>query len=87
MKGYVARNNTTIKLQDVRQLLSASISNISSDNWQKAIRHVIAEEEKFWKLDLLIEETVEPIIISVGNEETDNDDASLSEEDNIYLGM
>ena len=85
MKGYVARNNTTFKLQDVRQLLSASISKISSDNWQKAIRHVIAEEEKFWKLDLLIEETVEPIIISVGNEETDDDDASLSEEDNLYI--
>ncbi|XP_072381193.1 uncharacterized protein [Diabrotica undecimpunctata] len=85
-KEYVARNNTTFKLQDVRQLLSDSISKISSDNWQKAVGRVIAEKETFWKLDMLVKETIEPIIISVGDKETDDDDdTSLSEEDNLCI--
>lgn len=51
MKGFVARENTTFKLQDGRQLLLAGIKRIKEDNWKKAMRHVIEEENRMWKLD------------------------------------
>ncbi|VEN44905.1 unnamed protein product [Callosobruchus maculatus] len=84
MKGYVARNNTTVKLQDGRQLLKNSISKISSKNWENAIKHVMAEEEKFWTLDNLIEETLDPIIISLEDEESD-DDAFLPDDNDVVI--
>nr|CAI5845458.1 unnamed protein product [Callosobruchus analis] len=84
IKGNVARNNTTFELLDVRQLLKDSISKISSKNWENAIKHVMAEEEKFWTLDNLIEETLDPINISLEDEESD-DDAFLPGDNDVVI--
>ena len=46
MKGYVARNNTTFKIKDVRELLKYSLNIITKENWKEAIKHVIKEEKK-----------------------------------------
>lgn len=72
VKGYVARNNNTFKLQEVRQLLMDSLANVTAENWQSAIKHVIAEEEKMWDLDGLIDETteIEPVIINLGEDDS-----------------
>ena len=46
MKGYVARNNTTFKIKDVRELLKYSLNIITKENWKEAIKHVIKEKKK-----------------------------------------
>lgn len=74
MKGYVARKNTTFKLNDVRQLLLESISTITKENWQKAVEHAIKEEQKMWRVDNMIEETVEPMIIPLQTDDESSDD-------------
>ena len=61
------RNNTTFKLNEVRDLLKVSIQKIGEENWQKAVNHVIEEEQKLWELDNLMNETIEPLIINVGS--------------------
>lgn len=66
VKGEVARNNTTFKLNDVRQLLINSFGNVTRENWTNAINHVKKEEERLWSVDINIEELFEPIVIPIG---------------------
>lgn len=83
VKGHVARNNKTFKMQEVRQLLLNSLANVSSENWQNAIKHAIVEEQKMWELDDVIDTTmeIEPLVISVGHD----DSSDFSEDDFIEL--
>ena len=39
VKSYVARNNTTFKLSDIRKLVYRAFDNIDADVWQKAEQH------------------------------------------------
>lgn len=80
MKGYVARNNTTYKLKDVEVLFQESVKKITPDNWHKCVQHVLKVEEKMWKLDCLIEATVEPLIISLDENESDDESIYCSSE-------
>ncbi|XP_050500717.1 uncharacterized protein LOC126880714 [Diabrotica virgifera virgifera] len=80
MKGYVARKNTSYKIQAVRELLYESLEHITEQNWRDALRHVMEEEQKKWDLDNIIDATVEiqPIIINL-------QDDSDSEDDPVYF--
>ena len=69
-----ARNNTTFKLSDVKILLQNALERVTADKWQKCIQHVQKEEEKMWELDNLIDDTVEPIIINLGDEDSSSSD-------------
>jgi hypothetical protein len=51
VKGYVAANNKTFKLGDVRLLLEKGIQNVTPERWEKCVQHVIKEEDKMWNLD------------------------------------
>jgi hypothetical protein len=73
VKGDVARNNTTFKLSDVKILLKNSLERVTADNWQRCIHHVQKEEEKMWELDNLIDVTVEPIVINLGDEDNSSE--------------
>lgn len=79
MKGYVARNNTTYKLNNLEVLFQESVKKITPDNWHKCV-HVLKVEEKMWKLDCLIEATVEPLIISLDENESDDESIYCSSE-------
>jgi hypothetical protein len=52
VKGYVAANNKTFKLGDVRLLLEKGIQNVTPERWEKCVQHVIKEEDKMWNLDV-----------------------------------
>lgn len=82
VKGYVARNNTTFKLNDVKVLFEKSLEAITAESWVKCIGHVIKEEQKMWDLDIQVEVTVEPIIITPGaDSESDSDTSSDSRDE------
>lgn len=83
LKGYVARHNTTFKLNDVKVLLQEAVESITANSWTKCIEHVLKEEQKMWDLDVHIDNTIEPIIITLGADsgsesesDSDNDTAS-----------
>nr|XP_023022563.1 uncharacterized protein LOC111510841 [Leptinotarsa decemlineata] len=80
MKSYVARKNTSYKIQAVRELLYESLQHITEQNWRDAVRHAIEEEQKMWDLDNIIDATVEtqPLIINL-------QDDSDSEDDPVYF--
>lgn len=67
VKGEVARENRTFKLNDVRGLLNKAIENVSPDNWRNCIQHVTKREEELWELDGLVDQVWEKqdLIISL----------------------
>ena len=79
VKGYVGRNNKTFKLDEVHTLTESALSTITSDNWARAVRHVIEKEEKrLWELDGLAENMVERVVVDL--QSTDSELSSSEEE-------
>lgn len=64
VKNWVARNNTTFKLPDVKNLFVEAIGTVTPDNWLNAINHVKKVEQKMWEMDEVIDLQVEPLIIT-----------------------
>ena len=46
MKGFVAKNNTTFRLKDVKELAYAAFGKITKDMWTKAEEHVVKIEKR-----------------------------------------
>jgi hypothetical protein len=66
-------------MNDVKILFDESLQNVDSEKWRKCVEHVIKEEEKMWALDDFIDLTVDPLVISLQNEE---DSTDISDIDN-----
>ena len=49
-KSFVARNNTTFKMADVKTLINCSFGRITPAVWAKCDDHVLKIEEDYWKL-------------------------------------
>lgn len=83
VKGYIAANNKTFKLPEVKHLLEQSIKRVTRESWKKCVEHVLKEEEKLWKLDDIIEGMEEEnaqFVINVENDNSDSDESVLAEE-------
>ncbi|XP_022174497.1 uncharacterized protein LOC111036684 [Myzus persicae] len=59
VKGHVKKNNTTYKLNDVRQLLNDGIKKVTPEMWSNFVSHTIKEEDQFWQLDFISDEMLE----------------------------
>ena len=47
VKGFVAKNNTTFRLKDVKELTYAAFGKITKDVWTKAEEHVVKIEKEY----------------------------------------
>lgn len=87
VKGYVARNNTTFKIADVKKLLEDGFSKIDVTKWKNCVDHIIKEENKLNGLDYAMDKTVDSFIINGTDSSTfsslDNDSGTDTDE----LGM
>ena len=73
VKGYVAQNNTTFKLVDVRKLLEEACIQVTPEKWANCVRHVAeVEEPRCWDLDDRID-SIEPVVINVANDSSSSD--------------
>ena len=83
-KNYVAVHNKTFKFPDLRSLFKDSIGQVSVELWGRAVSHAQKVEEAMWKLDGLIEEESNPLVIAIGqsSDEADTEeDATSSDSD------
>ncbi|KAH9375371.1 hypothetical protein HPB48_006537 [Haemaphysalis longicornis] len=71
MNGEVARLNTDFKIDSVRKLLITEAEYVSPNNWAKAVEHVIGIEDRCREVRGFSDH-VEPIIISLGEEDDDS---------------
>ena len=79
VKGYVARNNRTFKLDDVEKLLSEGIQELTPEKWRNCVQHVITEEKNLWNLDFLVDDVQDRIVIQLNSEnDSDSSDDGLS---------
>uniref|UniRef100_A0A6P7FUW3 Uncharacterized protein LOC114332964 n=1 Tax=Diabrotica virgifera virgifera TaxID=50390 RepID=A0A6P7FUW3_DIAVI len=76
VKGEVARNNKTYKLNEVKELLTQAILHVTPEKWAKCIGNIVKEEHRMWELDIHMEVLIEPIIITPGEDDSDSSTAS-----------
>jgi hypothetical protein len=63
-KGFVAKNNTTFRLKDVKELTYTAFGKITKDVWTKAEQHVVKIEKEYCKENCIDRSLIEPIIIN-----------------------
>ena len=78
-KTYVAKNNTTFKLCDVKNLMEEGLSSVSCDNWKDAVAHTKKIEEAFCKLDFGDSPIVDEMIINIDSSSDDDSYSDTSE--------
>ncbi|XP_055932005.1 uncharacterized protein LOC129962281 [Argiope bruennichi] len=83
IKGHVARENKTFKLNDVKELVIQAIQKVTIDNWKKCINHVTTKEKEMWEIDGLVEEVCENqnLIISMNSDSSDSEAELMSADD------
>ncbi|XP_026746152.1 uncharacterized protein LOC113507498 [Trichoplusia ni] len=72
-KGYVARNNKTFKIKDVKKLFEEGVKEVTPENWRQCINHTIKVEDKMCQLDHIIDECVDSFIINVTDSDSDSE--------------
>lgn len=82
VKGEVARNNKTFKLNEMKELLTQAILHVTPEKWAKCIGHIVKEENRMWELDTCIEVLIEPIIIRAGEDNDSDSSTASSDPDN-----
>ena len=83
MKGYIGRENSTFKLNDVKNLIQEGFSQIDKLKWLNACNHVKHNIElKCWKEDG-IREDISKVVINL---ESDNESDSESNDDDSSDG-
>jgi len=80
VKDYVKRNNTTFKVDDVRELVARGVEELNGDKWTELINRGMAEEKMYWKLDENVDDLMEkpylPVFCVTAYENTDSSSSS-----------
>ena len=89
VKGYVAKHNKNFNLTEVQRLTADGFTHTTADMWRRFCRHVVDVENDYIQKDGLREDTVDEMIINIGqddsddetDDETDDDDDLIDEHD------
>jgi hypothetical protein len=49
--GYVARNNTSFRLQEILSLLETAVLNVVAEKWPHCVQHAVRDDDLLWELD------------------------------------
>ena len=69
----MAKNNTTFRLKDVKELTYTAFGKITKDVWTKAEEHVVKIENEYCKENCIDRSVIEPSIIDLCNDDSDDD--------------
>ena len=69
----MAKNNTTFRLKDVKEVTYTAFGKITKDVWTKAEEHVVKIEKEYWKENCIDRSVIEPIIIDLCDDDSDDD--------------
>ena len=79
----MAATNTSFKLKDVEQLVNTKLDALTSVNWIAYLKHTERKEQKMWDSDGLMDDLMDrgqPVIISLGNDTSSEQDLSDNSE-------
>ncbi|KAL4103942.1 hypothetical protein QTP88_019259 [Uroleucon formosanum] len=77
VKSYVKTNNTTFKLPDVIKLLIEGVNHCTPEMWKNFVQHVIEVEDRFWKVDLTVDDVMDDEthhVMTITSDTSDSDD-------------
>ncbi|CAG2246402.1 unnamed protein product [Mytilus edulis] len=87
LKGFIGKENSTFKLNDVKSLIQRGFEQIDSTKWLKSCDHVKnIIEPSYWKNDA-IQEEIQKIVIHIQSDsesESEMDDSSDGDETEDY---
>ena len=75
VKGFVAENNTTFRLKDVKELVYGGICRITKEVWAKAEDHVLKIEKEYGKENCIDRSEIPPIIIDFDDDESSDEES------------
>lgn len=80
VKRYVKTNNSTFKLPDVKKLLIDGVNQCTPEMWKNLVQHTIKEENRFWSVDLTVEDVMDddnpqPCVLTITGDTSDSDDS------------
>ncbi|KAJ8726338.1 hypothetical protein PYW07_001036 [Mythimna separata] len=79
VKGYVAKNNKTFKLNEVRSLFEEGLCQVTPQRWKNCVAHVMKIEEEMCHLGHIVDDITDRFIIQVGDESDDSETSSESD--------
>ena len=89
VKSYVAKHNKNFNITEIQRLTTDRFTHTTADMWRRFCRHVVDIENDYIQKDGLREDTVEEMIINIGeddsDDETDDDDDDLIDENDRRL--
>ena len=74
VKGYVAKNNSNYNLTSIQRLVPEGFIHTTPDMWKNFCKHVKEIEEQYIEKDGIVEDTLEEMVIELGEEDTDDED-------------
>lgn len=90
VKGKVASNNTTFKMNEVMALTDRAFQEIGKEQWEKVCQHVENQEIKYMKEEHMWDNIVEQFVIRIDDDDDDVDDPDYDDpesEDEMDLGV
>ncbi|GBM61225.1 hypothetical protein AVEN_65357-1 [Araneus ventricosus] len=78
VKCYIAHQNQTFKLPEVKNLLLEALDKVSGNDWKNAVAHVTKIEKEFWTMDGLIEDVWEQNELTIQLSDSDSTQESKS---------
>jgi hypothetical protein len=75
VKGFVAENNTTLRLKDVKELVYGGFGRITKEGWAKAEDHVLKIEKEYGKENCIDRSDIPPIIIDFYDDESSDEES------------
>lgn len=74
IKDYVAKKNTSFKLDDAMKLAREKIAALTEKNWKEVCDHVIKVEDEYVKVESVIENLSERIVINLADSSDEEDE-------------
>ena len=71
---------TKFTMTELREQVEAARRAVTNEDWGKAIQHSRGVERDYWRTDA-IHEAVEPVIVSLDDDESDMDQSDSSEDE------
>ena len=79
VKHFVAKQNTTFRMSDVKRLLTEALNSITPEKWKKCCEHVIKIEDYYQKTERIMQ-AIEPVIIHLDSDVESSDDQESESE-------
>ena len=83
----MAKNNTTFRLKNVKELTYAAFGKITKVVWTKAEEHMVKIEKEYCKENCIDGSVIEPIIIDFCDDDWDNNNNNNNNKFFIYRGL